>query len=86
MAKGLLLHQVDPIYPRQAMQKKIQGRVFLIIVIDRGGNVTKATVAQGDPILARAAADAVKQWKYRPYTLDGKEVAVTAAVYVYFRL
>src|ERR1700681_2425953 len=67
VAEKLKIHDVQPKYPREAQEKGIQGDVLLQATIDEKGNLTNLRSVEGDPILAKAAIDAVKQWKYRPY-------------------
>ncbi|MGC2696216.1 MAG: energy transducer TonB [Candidatus Angelobacter sp.] len=86
VAEGLLLHKVDPKYPREAKKEHIQGTVLLEITIDRQGNVANMKVVQGDPTLADAAMDAVKQWKYKPYILNGEPIEVETVVRIIFHM
>jgi protein TonB len=86
VAQGLLVHQVDPVYPREARKEHIQGTVLLQVVIDRQGNVTELRVSKGEPILAEAAVSAVKQWKYRPYLLNGEPVEIATTVLINFHM
>ena len=72
VANSLLRHKVDPVYPLDAKTKHIAGDVILQATIDPQGNVTNLAVVQGDPILAKSALKAVKQWKYKPYTMNGQ--------------
>lgn len=83
---GLLIKKVPPIYPRQAMQMHLQGGVQLQAVIDKQGRITSVQVVKGDSILARAAVDAVKQWRYKPYFLDGQPVDIQTQITVNFKL
>jgi TonB family protein len=66
VSQGLLIKKVPPSYPDEAHKKHIQGTVLLKAVINRDGDVQDLTLISGDPMLAPAALDAVKQWKYRP--------------------
>ncbi len=86
VADGLKTHDVTPKYPREARKKGIQGDVLLQATIDTKGNVVNLRVAQGDPILADAAVKAVKQWRYRPYVLNGDPVEVETTVRIQFHL
>ena len=76
VANSLKIHDVEPHYPREAQKKGIQGDVILQATIDTKGNLTNLKIVQGDPILVSAAVDAVKQWKYRPFILNGEPVDV----------
>lgn len=86
VAQGLLVKRVSPEYPLQARLGRIQGAVFLHVIISKTGDVATVGLISGHPSLAPAAIDAVKQWKYKPYLLDGKPVEVDAQVQVNFAL
>jgi protein TonB len=64
----------------------VQGAVQLQAVIDRQGRVGGVKVLKGDPMLARAAVDAVNQWRYKPYFLDGQPVDIQTQITVNFKL
>jgi protein TonB len=83
---GLLIKKVPPAYPRQAIQMRVQGAVQLQAVIDKQGRITSVQVVKGDSILARAAVEAVKQWRYKPYFLDGQPVDIQTQITVNFKL
>lgn len=86
LVQGLLVHKVQPVYPPQALQSHREGSVQLQANISKDGNVTAVKVVRGDTLLARAAADAVKQWKYKPYLLDGQPIPIETQITVNFRL
>jgi protein TonB len=86
VSQGLLLKRVQPIYPAQAMQMRVQGAVQLQAQISKEGNITEVRVLSGDGILARAAVDAVKQWKYKPYLLNDEPVEIQTQITVNFKL
>jgi len=86
LVQGLLVHKVQPVYPPQAMQTRREGAVQLQANISKDGNVTAVKVVSGDGLLARAATDAVKQWKYRPYLLNGQPIPIETQITVNFRL
>jgi protein TonB len=86
VTQGMLLKRVQPIYPHSAMQMRIAGSVQLQAIIDKAGNIASVKVLNGDPILAKAATDAVKQWKYKPYMLDGEAVDIQTQITVNFKL
>ena len=71
VSQGLLIRRVQPIYPSTALAMRIQGTVQLEATINKEGIITNLKTVSGDPVLARAAAGAVKQWRYKPYYLDG---------------
>lgn len=83
---GLLLNRVAPAYPKKARKQHIQGTVILEATITKNGDIADLRVVSGDPILAEAAVDAVRQWKYRPYIDDGKAVDVESTIQVNFTL
>ena len=86
MMEGNLNHMVQPLYPPLARSARIQGEVVLRAVINREGNVQDLQVLRGHPMLVQAALDAVRQWRYRPYYLNGEPVEVETHVTVNFVL
>jgi TonB family protein len=84
--RPLLLNKIDLIYPAAAKAQRIQGMVTLQVAIDKNGNVIDAHLINGHPLLAPAAIEAVKQWKYIPYLHDGNPVEVDTQVQVSFTL
>jgi len=86
VSQALLIKTVPPQYPKDARKARIQGAVVLKALIDKEGNVEDVTLISGDPKLAPAAIDAVKQWRYKPYLLNGEPVWVETQVTVNFTL
>ncbi len=86
VSQGLLVRRVNPTYPPLARQARIQGQVVLHAVISKDGSIEGLTLISGHPMLAPAAIDAVKQWKYKPYLLNGEPVEVDTEVFVNFTL
>lgn len=86
VAEALVHHKVAPIYPPEAKLKHITGDVLLAFRIDTQGNVEQVWTVQGDPILAKAAADALRQWKYKPYTLNHQPVEVESVTTIHFKM
>lgn len=86
VAETLIKHKVTPKYPREAREQGIQGDVLLQGTIDTNGNLVDLKVLQGDPILVKAAVDAVKKWKYRPFILKGEPVDVDTTIKIQFHL
>jgi TonB family protein len=80
------LNNVLPRYPEAAKRAGVQGTVRLLITIGKDGAVTNTRVLSGHPLLAEAAVDAVRLWRYAPTLSDGKPVAVVTIVGVEFRL
>lgn len=86
LMEGILVHRVEPIYPHIALVTGTQGTVSIHAVISREGTVEQAELVNGSPLLARAALDAVRQWRYKPYYLNGEPVEVETQVTVKFIL
>jgi len=86
ISDGYLVHSVTPVYPPQAWQTHVEGAVVLEALISEDGHVRNLKVKQGPQLLARAALDAVQQWRYKPYQLDGKPVAMSTTITVRFKL
>jgi len=86
VSQGLLVRRVQPTYPPLARQARIQGVVLLQATISKEGDIRDLTLISGHPMLAPAAIEAVKQWKYRPYLLNGEPVEVETQVQVNFTL
>ncbi len=86
VSQGLLAKRVQPIYPPTAMQMRLQGSVLLDAMIGKDGSIVSVKRISGDNILARAAIDAVKQWKYKPYYLNGEPVEIGTQITVNFKL
>ncbi len=86
VSTGLLVRKVPPAYPPLARQARIQGVVILQAQISKEGNIENLQLISGHPMLAPAAIEAVKQWKYRPYLLNGEPVEVDTQVQVNFTL
>ena len=86
VTSGLLIRKVNPIYPPLARQARISGTVILRAVISKDGSIENLSLVSGHPMLAPAAIDAVRQWKYKPYLLNGEPVEVDTEVQVNFTL
>ena len=86
VSQGLVIKKISPDYPAQARQLRIEGTVQLEATIAKDGSVSNLKVVGGHPILARAAVEAVKQWKYRPYLLNGQAVEIDTQIAVNFKL
>lgn len=85
-ADDQVVHRVHPTYPKQARTKKLQGTVVLQAVINKQGKVDSLQLVSGDPQLAQAAAEAVKQWRYKPYSRNGEPADFQTKVSVDFKL
>jgi TonB family protein len=82
----LLVQKVPPKYPEESLRAGIAGVVVLEAGIDALGAVQDVTVVSGDPTLAKAAAAAVRQWKYKPYRLEGSPVEIETEVTLNFHI
>lgn len=86
MMEGNLIYRVQPLYPPLARSARIQGTVLLRAFISRTGTIENLQAISGHPMLIPAALDAVRQWRYRPYILNGEPVEVETQVTVNFSL
>jgi len=86
VAEANLIHDVAPTYPPEAGRARIEGMVVLLAVIGKDGTVQDVRVESGLPLLAQAAIDAVRQWRYRPYLLNGEPVEVDSRITINFTL
>ena len=86
VAEANLIHDVAPQYPPEAGRARIEGAVVLMAVIGKDGSVQDVQVESGLPMLAQAAVDAVRQWRYRPYLLNGEPVEVASRITINFTL
>lgn len=86
VTEGMLIHKVMPRYPSLARQARIQGQVVLNAVIAKDGSIENLRLKSGHPMLAPAAIDAVSEWRYKPYLLNGHPVEVETQIMVNFTL
>jgi protein TonB len=86
VSRGLLVKSVQPAYPSVALRMHTEGPVELLATISKDGDISAVKILSGDPTLVHAAADAVKQWKYKPYLLNGEPVEIQTQVTVIFKL
>ncbi len=84
LSGGVLLHKVQPIYPTQARQARVQGNVVLDAVVSEQGRVEDVKVVTGSPMLAESAMEAVRQWRYTPYLLNGKPIKKQTRINITF--
>jgi bla regulator protein BlaR1 len=82
----LIREKVPPQYPDEARKARIQGTVVLDATISKTGDIENLRLISGHPMLAPAAIEAVKQWKYKPYLLKGEPVGVETQVQINFML
>lgn len=86
IAEAHLVHEVQPEYPPEAGRERIEGTVVLLAVIGSDGIVQNVQVVSGVPILAQAAIEAVKQWRYKPYLLNGVPVEIDSRITINFTM
>jgi protein TonB len=82
----MLIKKVNPKYPADLRRKHVQGTVILRAEIGTDGAIHSLTVVSGEPSLVKAALKAVKQWRYKPYIVDGKTTAVETEIKLNFAL
>jgi protein TonB len=83
--RGLLAQPIDPVYPEAAKASGQRGSVVLQVLIGRDGAVQDAKFLQGSLVFARAAIDAVKQWHFKPYSMNGRAVSVQSVITLKFQ-
>ena len=86
VADRLVLRKVSPVYPDQALRSGMQGTVVLQALISREGMVEDLKLMGGSLILGEAAVQAVRQWHYQPYVINGRPVETQTQVTVEFKL
>jgi protein TonB len=86
MAKGMLLEPIRPVYPRIAIMAHIEGTVVITATIDKHGRITGLQVVSGPEMLRQAAADAIRDARYKPYVLNNEPIDVITTISVNFRL
>jgi len=85
VSQGLVIKRVQPKYPPAALATHASGEVQIEATVSKDGTVTNVKVLKGDPMLAHAAVEAVRQWRYKPYYLDGEPVEIQTQITVNFR-
>ena len=78
--------KTTPVYPMIAKAAGVQGMVVLDVVVDSKGTLQKVTIVNGSALLARAAEDALRQWRFNPYMVDGNPVEMESQIAMNFRL
>jgi TonB family protein len=86
VSQGLIIKKVSPVYPPQAKYARIQGSVLMSAIISKQGDIEDLDVLDGPIALVVSAVNAVRQWKYRPYVLNGEPVEVRTTITVNYRL
>jgi TonB family protein len=85
VSQGLLIKRVSPQYPAAAKATHTQGEVRIEATINKEGMVVNPKVLRGDAILAHSAVEAVRQWRYKPYYLDGQPVEIQTEITINFK-
>jgi len=85
VSEPVIEHKVQPAYPPQAFAMRLEGQVVLMAMVSEKGKVESVKVISGNAILAQAAADAVRQWHYRPFLLDGKPIPMQTQITLNFK-
>jgi TonB family protein len=86
VASGRLLKRVPPVYPEDARRNYVQGTVRLLAIIQEDGSIGELRVAKGVCSLSKAAIDAVKQWRYQPFSVGGQNVRIYTTIDTIFTL
>ncbi len=86
VVSGLAISQPKPLYPPMARMARVQGSVVLQAIISKSGSIENLRVVSGHPMLTQSALETVKQWRYRPYLLNGEPVEVETQITVNFNL
>ena len=86
VTQGMIIRKIQPAYPPLARQARIQGPVVLQAAIGKDGSIQNLRLISGHPMLAPAAIEAIKQWKYKPYILNGEPVEVETTITFNFTL
>ncbi len=86
VTQGMVISKIEPVYPKIGLAARISGVVLLHAIISKEGIITELQVVSGHPVLIPAAMDAVKQWRYRPYLLNGEPVEVETYITVTFQI
>ena len=86
VASANLIHQVTPVYPKEAKKKHITGAVLLHATIGKDGTIENLEYVSGPPELTPSAMEAVKQWRYKPTLLNGDPVQVDTTISVVYTL
>jgi protein TonB len=85
-AEGNLIYRVQPVYPPLARQARIQGTVQVRAIISKLGTIENLQAISGHPMLVPSARNAVRQWRYRPYMLNGEAIEIETEITVNFVL
>jgi protein TonB len=86
VTQGMLISKIPPKYPTIALAARVTGVVLLKAIISRDGEIKELQAVSGHPLLVPAAIESVKQWRYRPYLLNGEPVEVETNITVTFQI
>ena len=78
------MHRVQPVYPAEARRMRVQGSVVIDAMVTEQGQVDELKLVSGDSMLAEAAMDAVRRWRYTPYSLNGKPISKPTRITISF--
>ena len=78
------MHKVQPVYPAEARRMHVQGSVVIDAMVTAQGQVDELKLVSGDPRLAPAAMEAVRKWRYTPYSLNGKPIPKETRITISF--
>ncbi|HLM83567.1 MAG TPA: energy transducer TonB [Terriglobales bacterium] len=81
---GLVEHKTMPVYPDEAMSKGIQGDAIFKLEVDETGKITSSAPIDGDPLLIAASKDALRNFRFRPYMLNGTPTKVQSQLGFHF--
>ena len=84
IAGGTLVHKVQPVYPLEARRLHLEGTVILDATITQEGQIENLKLVSGDPVLAKAATEAVTKWRYTPYLLNGRPIVKQTRINIKF--
>jgi periplasmic protein TonB len=82
----LLISKIAPEYPKEAHKQHVQGSVVIQALIGKGGDVVDLRVISGNELLVPSAIEAVKQWKYKPYVMQGQPIEVDTQITINYTL
>jgi periplasmic protein TonB len=82
----MLIHRVNPVYPPTAKRAHVQGTVVLHAIIGKDGKVNQLAYVSGPAMLLSATMNAVRQWKYKPFLVNGEPVEVDTIIVFTFTL
>jgi protein TonB len=85
VSQTTLIHKVQPVYPAEARSQRLEGSVVLELTVGEDGSPQDLKVVSGPSVLARAATEAIRQWRYRPALLNGKPIVAQKQITVIFR-